>query len=315
MSEFGFIEHIKNLFSDVPARGFEGIGDDCAVLDTGAGESLVFTTDTLVENVHFLRSAASPFETGRKSLAVNLSDVAAMGAEPVATLLSLSLPEDACGAWAGEFMRGYHALAAQWGVTLAGGDTTSSPADIVINVTAIGRVRNSNIKRRSAAVAGDAVMVCGMLGASAEGLRDILAGKNDTPFAAVHLNPEPQIREGVWLGARDEVHAMMDLSDGLASDLEHILKASGVAAEIETRLIPCVSDVQTAVCGGEDYKLLFTVADGAAESLQQAFAAEFGYAPSLIGRVTPALSARQQSIIWMEDGVRINPDWHGFTHF
>ena len=314
MSEFGFIEGIKKLFSSLPERGFEGIGDDCAVLDIGGGESLVFTVDTLAEDVHFLRASSSAYEIGAKSLAVNLSDVAAMGAEPVASLLSLSLPADACGEWAGEFMRGYHALSEQWGVALAGGDTTSSKTGITISITAIGRVRNEHIKRRSAAVAGDVVMVCGELGASAAGLRDILDGDTDTPFAIVHRNPVPQIEEGRWLGAHKEVHAMMDLSDGLASDLRHILKASHTGAEIETANIPYATDTATAVCGGEDYKLLFTVAAASAESLQREFALRFGYAPSVVGRIRP-VSEYGEEICWLENGVRIFPDWQGFSHF
>ena len=140
MTEFGFIDHIKELFAALPDNGFEGIGDDCAVLPVGEGESLVFTTDMLAEGVHFLRPATSPRELGRKSLAVNLSDVASMGARPVATLLSLSLPADTAGTWAEEFMLGYRELSEEFGVTLAGGDTTRSAAGITINVTAIGVV-------------------------------------------------------------------------------------------------------------------------------------------------------------------------------
>ena len=120
MTEFGFIDRIKDLFATLPDNGFEGIGDDCAVLPVGGGESLVFTTDMLAEGVHFLRAATSSRELGRKSLAVNLSDVASMGARPVATLLSLSLPDDATGAWAEEFMHGYRELSQEFGVTLAG---------------------------------------------------------------------------------------------------------------------------------------------------------------------------------------------------
>ena len=140
MTEFGFIDSIKTLFAPLPDNGFEGIGDDCSVLSVGGGESLVFTADLLTEGVHFLRTATSPRELGRKSLAVNLSDVAAMGARPVATLLSIALPADAADAWAAEFMLGYRELSEEFGVTLAGGDTTRSAAGITINVKAIGRI-------------------------------------------------------------------------------------------------------------------------------------------------------------------------------
>ena len=155
MTEFGFIDRIKDLFATLPDNGFEGIGDDCAVLPVGGGESLVFTTDMLAEGVHFLRTATSARELGRKSLAVNLSDVASMGARPIATLLSLSLPDDATGAWAEEFMQGYRELSQEFGVTLAGGDTTRSAAGITINVTAIGRIADADADIRTAACAGE----------------------------------------------------------------------------------------------------------------------------------------------------------------
>lgn len=231
MTEFGFIDRIKDLFATLPDNGFEGIrATNCArTARRAAGESLVFTTDMLAEGVHFLRAATSSRELGRKSLAVNLSDVASMGARPVATLLSLSLPDDATGAWAEEFMQGYRELSQEFGVTLAGGDTTRSAAGITINVTAIGRAADTHIKRRSGAHPGDVIFTAGALGASGAGLRDILAGRYDTPAAAVHRNPRPQVAEGVWLGQRHEVHAMMDISDGLASDIRHIMERSASA--------------------------------------------------------------------------------------
>ena len=126
MTEFGFIDSIRRLFAELPDNGFEGIGDDCAVLPLGDGTSLLFTADLLTEGVHFLRAATTARELGRKSLAVNLSDIAAMGARPVATLLSLELPADAEDAWTAEFMEGYRELSARYGAALVGGDTTRS---------------------------------------------------------------------------------------------------------------------------------------------------------------------------------------------
>lgn len=156
----------------------------------------------------------------------------------MATLLSLSLPADTAGTWAEEFMLGYRELSEAFGVTLAGGDTTRSAAGITINVTAIGRIADAHIKRRSGARPGDAILVAGELGLSGAGLHDILAGRYDTPAAAAHRNPLPQVAEGIWLGARSEVHAMMDLSDGLASDIRHIMERSGVGAAIDIGRIP-----------------------------------------------------------------------------
>lgn len=310
MTEFGLIEHIARRFSDLPTNGFEGIGDDCAVLSIGGGESLVFTADLLVEGIHFLRSAATPREVGHKALAVNLSDVAAMGARPVATLLSVALPPDATGAWIEEFMEGYHALSEQFGVALVGGDTTASKNGITINVTAIGRAADTHIKRRSTAHPGDTLLVAGLLGESGAGLQDILAGDTDTPFAAIHRNPQPQVAEGIWLGARAEVHAMMDLSDGLASDIRHIMERSGMGVEIDIERIPSPVDTKTAVCAGEDYKLLLTAEPAATEQLCNEFRTQFGTQLYPIGRITATAE-----LIWLRGGKPDPIDWQGFRHY
>lgn len=312
MTEFGFIEHVARLFADADRHGWEAIGDDCTVLPVGS-EALALTADLLAEGVHFLRDGISARELGRKSLAVNLSDVAAMGLRPRATLLSIALPADAGEEWAREFAAGYRELAAEYDVALVGGDTTASKNGITINVTAIGRGPLSHVKRRSAARAGDIVFVGGELGASALGLKDILEGRHDTPLAAAHRDPVPQVFEGEWLGGRAEVHAMMDLSDGLASDLCHILRASGCGAEITVEDIPAAKgDVATAVCGGEDYKLLFTVEAEAADGLQRDFAERFGRPVYRIGRITRAAAP---AIRWIDRDREIMPSWRGFEHF
>lgn len=317
MTEFGFIDRIRTLFAALPDNGFEGIGDDCAVLPVGKGadgeeQVLLFTADLLTEGVHFLRHATPARELGRKALAVNLSDIAAMGAQPVATLLSIALPRDAAGAWAEKFMEGYRELSERYATALVGGDTTRSESGITINVTAIGRAPAAHVKRRSDARPGDIIFAGGELGASGAGLRDILAGRLDTPLATAHRNPEPQVAEGLWLGARSEVHAMMDLSDGLASDLGHILERSAVGAEIDLERIPVAagSDLRTAACGGEDYKLLFTAAPDAAGELAAAFRARFGRPVHPIGRITAG-----RELVWMRGGRPEPLDWHGFTHY
>lgn len=312
MTEFGFIDAIRTLCADLPRNGFEGIGDDCAVLPVGDGESLVFTADLLTEGVHFLRAATTPEELGGKALAVNLSDVAAMGARPVATLLSIALPADATEEWAARFMDGYHALAARYGVALIGGDTTRSESGIAINVTAIGRAPDGHLKRRSAAVAGDVLFVTGRLGASGAGLRDLLSGTYDTPLAAEHRNPRPQVEEGQWLGARPEVHAMMDISDGLASDVCHIMECSGAGAVIDLERIPVAAgaDLRTAACGGEDYKLLLTAAPDAAARLVSEYGARFGEPLYEVGRIVAG-----DGLTWRRDGAEVRLDWRGFEHY
>lgn len=310
MTEFGLIESIKALFGSIPTSGFEGIGDDCSVLPIGNGEALLFSTDMLVEDVHFLRAAATPYEVGRKSLAVNLSDVAAMGAKPVATLLSVALPSDATSEWIEEFTRGYHSLSDEWQVALVGGDTTASKAGITINVVAIGRAPMHCIKRRSAATIGDTILCNGMLGDSAAGLQDILSGKTATEAAQIHKNPTPQIAEGIWLGQRCEVHAMMDISDGVASDIRHIMQQSAVGADIRIESIPTKVDIRTAVCGGEDYKLLLTADTAKVEELCRDYYKHFGSKLYAIGNITDTKDLR-----WLNNGHAEFNDWCGFRHY
>lgn len=310
MTEFGLIDTIRRMFAAIPRNGFDDIGDDCTALPLGDGSSLVFTTDLLAENIHFLRRAGSPGELGGKALAVNLSDVAAMGARPVATLLSLAIPRDLPEGWSEAFMEGYRSLSQRYGVGLVGGDTTASDSGLVINVTAIGRVADGCVKRRSDARPGDLIAVGGPLGESGAGLRDILEGRYDTPLARIHRNPVPQVAEGIWLGERPEVHAMMDISDGIASDLRHILRRSGVGARIDIESIPTPVSVETAVTGGEDYKLLFTFAAERAEALARDYAARFGEGFHVIGRITSG-----DRLEWLRDGVPQQVDWQGFRHY
>lgn len=308
-SEFSFIGDIATLFATLPHHGFEPIGDDCTVIDMGE-DAMVMTTDMVVEDVHFLRAASTAEEVGRKSLHVNLSDVAAMGAKPVATLLSIALPESAQGAWAEAFMRGYHAVAEREGVALVGGDTTASRDRITINVVAIGRAPKDNIKRRAAARVGDIIAVTGKLGASSKGLVDIMFGDLDTTAARHHRTAQARTTEGAWLGTRSEVHAMMDISDGIASDIKHIMEQSNVGAEIDTALIPTDYDLRYAIGGGEDYELLLTVAEDGFDDVAKALYVATGTTLTAIGRITDSHELR-----WLDEGTPTEIDIEGFTHF
>ena len=308
-TEFGFIGDIAKMFATLPHNGFEPIGDDCTVLDIGE-EVLVMSTDMLIEDVHFLRSASSAEEVGHKSLMVNISDVAAMGATPIATLLSLSLPETAQGEWMDEFMRGYHAASSKHGIALVGGDTTASRDKIAINVVAIGRAPKQNIKRRSAAKVGDVVCVTGTLGTSSKGLVDIMFGDLNTAAAKAHRIAQARITEGTWLGSKEEVHAMMDISDGVASDIRHIMESSGVGAEIDIKLIPTDYDIRFATTGGEDYELLLTIAEEHFETIAEAFTAATGTSLTAIGRITEG-----SDLVWLEDGMPSDIELRGFSHF
>ena len=175
---------------------------------------------------------------------------------------------------------------------------------------ALGRAADAHLKRRSDARPGDVIFTAGELGTSGAGLQDILAGRCDTPAAAVHRNPQPQVAEGIWLGERPEVHAMMDISDGIASDLRHILHQSGVGAEVDTECIPTPVDLETAVSGGEDYKLLFTVAPESANTLLSNYRLRFGDEFHFIGRITGG-----NHLEWLRNGTPLPVDWQGFRHY
>lgn len=308
-SEFSFIDNIAKTFGALPHNGFEPIGDDCTVLDMGT-DALVISTDMLVEDVHFLRGASSPEEVGYKSLMVNLSDVAAMGATPTAVLLSLSLSETTQGEWVDGFMRGFYEGCAKYGVALVGGDTTASRDKVCINVVAIGRAPKANLKRRSAAQVGDIICVTGKLGISSKGLVDIMFGDLNTVAAKAHRRAQARIEEGKWLGECEAVHAMMDVSDGVASDIKHIMEQSGVGAEIELQNIPADYDIRYATTGGEDYELLLTIAPDRFEEVAKTLYDATGTTLTAIGRITADNELR-----WLDKGVPSELELRGFTHF
>ena len=297
------------MFGALPHHDFEPIGDDCTVLPMG-DEALVMTTDMLIEDIHFLRGASSAEEVGEKSLMVNISDVAAMGAKPVATLLSIALPESAQGEWSEQFMSGYYEASKREGVALVGGDTTASRDKIAINVVAIGRAPLSNIKRRSDAKVGDAICITGKLGISSKGLVDIMFGDLNTAAAKAHRRAQARTREGLFLGTCNEVHAMMDISDGIASDIKHIMERSKVGARIELNTIPTDYDIRYATTGGEDYELLLTVAPESVESLAKALYKATGTTLTKIGEITDT-----KDVEWLEDGKPTELELKGFTHF
>ena len=317
--EFDFIESIREMFADMPKRGFEGIGDDCAVLPIG-DEALVFTSDMLNEGVHFLTDKSTAYQIGYKSLIVNISDVAAMGAKPVATLLSLALPKERFGEWSQDFIKGYYAASKKYGVILVGGDTTKSESGVCVSVTAIGRAPKANIKRRKGAKVGDIVMVTGELGASAAGLRDVLAGKLRTRNAKIHLMPEAQVAEGEWLGKQECVHAMCDVSDGVASDMQHIVDESKRKVVVVAKNIPIAKGAtwQDAFEGGEDYKLLITVDKSQADNLAKRFERKFGTPLYNIGRVVGiGFGGSFDFGLETEDGevITLSTGWGGYHHF
>lgn len=351
LGEFDLIERIAAMGGSLPS-GVVGIGDDCAVIPSKAGQDTLVSADMLIEDVHFRRDLTSAYDLGWKSAAVNVSDIAAMGGRPEATFLSFALPASLGDRWRLDFMKGYMELCSRYGVSLLGGDTTSSPDRLCINVTVMGTCPHGRAVRRNGAKVGDVICVTGTLGDSAAGLRLLLgfasssaavssapaassaassaafaglsaassaaAGPTDSDLDFLircHRLPVPMVEAGLELASLAGVHAMMDISDGVASDLRHILHASGVGAQVYLDCLPFSASLERvclarswdkyelALCGGEDYHLLFT-ADPATplEKLR--------HACHIIGKIT----ADPDSLEWI-GGDGKSADYIGFRHF
>lgn len=287
-----------------------GIGDDCAVLRRGGGLVELVTTDALIEGVHFDSAWHPPRLLGRKAAAVNLSDIAAMGGTPRYAFLSLGLPGDYETGWLTEFMTGFLEKLAEFGTHLVGGDTVRSPQGTVLSVTVLGEAIESEVLLRSTARVGDLVLVSGPLGEAAAGLELSRRGHYFTPASpwvrllAAHLDPQPEIALGRVLAGSGLVSALMDLSDGLATDLANLCRESGMGAEVDNAALPISPDTRQAagllqtkdatwaLAGGEDYRLLLTVAPGQLETLSRLVRQELGRELFPVGRIVAAPGVR-----------------------
>jgi thiamine-monophosphate kinase len=309
MNEFELITRLTRGLA-TNAEVITGPGDDCAVLESGQPDRvLLFKTDAVVEGIHFLPSAP-PESIGHKALGRVLSDVAAMGGRPIAALVTLALPTQFDPESIQKIYDGMNTLARRYGVAIVGGETTSNPERLLISVALIGDAARDKFVPRSAARVGDALFVTGELGGS-------LAGR--------HLEFEPRVAEGRWLAENFSIHAMIDLSDGLAGDLRHILEQSGTGAELLRRAIPISraarrrtgpeqsgkTPLLAALTDGEDYELLFAVASGDAVALADAWRKQFpNVRLSCIGKITAEKGLKLRN----ENGIRAL-EAHGYVHF
>ena len=319
MGEFDLIKRYfsrKSLQNDVSLS----VGDDCAITSIPSGYQLAITTDTLVEGTHFLPSI-SPAALAYKSVAVNLSDLAAMGATPTWMSLALTLPEIK-EAWLAEFSQSLFAILDRYGVSLIGGDTTKGPLSITL--TAQGFLPENQGLFRHQAKAGDWIFVSGFLGDSAAGLDLLLQNckienESDRYFIQRHLHPTPRVELGLALRAFS--CCALDISDGLLADLEHILERSQVGAEIYLENLPlshhlCTQYEQTqaekfALTGGEDYELCFTVSEEKRKEMEQVLRSQ-GIKVTCIGQILPATSG----LNLLKNGKKIALPTHiGFDHF
>ncbi len=260
-TEKAVIERIRRAAAKTRRYGL-GIGDDCAVLPMPRGHEALVTTDFTLEDVHFRRAWHPADSVGHRCLARGLSDIAAMGGMPRAAFLSLAVPEELPQRWIADFTRGLLLLARHSGVQLAGGDTAESPGGILADIVVLGSVAAGKAVLRSGARPGDLIYVTGTLGESVAALNALQAGKKLRPKShPKHFYPQPRLAVGRFLREKKIATSMIDLSDGLSTDLGHICDESGTGAVVYAEALPGVrnnNDLPLALHGGEEYELLFT---------------------------------------------------------
>ncbi len=335
IGEFGLIERIKQriekayVSKSALASLVVGIGDDAAVIRSDAGKMLVATTDMLVEGVHFDLKTSSPYDVGWKAMAVNLSDIAAMGALPRYGLVVLGLPVDTPVETVDNLIKGALDLAKKFKVFFIGGDIVTSPKNLVVNLTAWGVISKDKILKRSGARVGDRIMVTGTLGDSTAGLailkrRKKIGNRWEKYLVKRHQRPFPRVRESGIIAARKWANSMIDSSDGLALSLKFICGASRVGAKVWLNKIPVSSALRRmsltggkpssyfGLYGAEDYELVFTVPKGKEKKVIKAISGELGTNVTIIGEIVP----HKRGISLIDNQERIsNLELKGYEHF
>ncbi len=327
VGEFGLIDLIGDgVFA--PEHIVRGIGDDCAVLPYDAKTYQLLSCDMLNEGIHFLLDKITPYQLGYKAVAVSLSDIAAMGGSPTNIVLSIGLTEAVTVEWWREFYRGVSAICQRYQVNIAGGDTTKSVGSLSINVTALGLVAKEDLRLRSMAKAGDKIFVTGPLGASRAGLELLWHPEKTFAGAAIllqeHLQPEPCCQEVRWLNEAcgSSLHALNDISDGLASECLEIASASQVGAVLDYEAIPVRPETlalaeschldgrQWALYGGEDYQLVGTLEAHNALQAAERYHSLSGKTLHFLGEMTA------EAGLWLKKGQALEPVLtKGYVHF
>lgn len=328
IGESRLIQRIADTYPSAHSSIIVGIGDDAAALEVSSQNLLLATSDLLVEDVHFDLSFTNSYYLGRKALAVNLSDIAAMGGTPRYFLTSLALPPHLPLPWVDDLYRGMMELADEYSTALIGGDTNASPGKLMIAITALGEIDPDKLIRRSGAQAGDGIYVTGTLGDAALGLLLLRNAPPDNPLASdntltlKHLSPLPRIKEGKTLADHHLPSAMIDISDGLVTDLRRILTASNTGATVflsqlprsealeHNLLYPEKTKIDCVLGGGEDYELLFTVAPSKEQELLR-LGEKAGLPITKIGDVNTS-----QELVVLDHDQRPYPAAHlGYDHF
>ncbi len=327
IGERGLLSILKKNFSRVERPDvLRGIGEDCAVIPISRTRCLLVTTDTLVEGIHFRLDYTTPYLLGKKAMAVNLSDVASMGGVPTHAFLNLALPERMSVSFVHQLAQGINFWCRRYSVPIIGGDTVSCPYGVVLTITVLGKGYKGKIALRSGAREGDLIFVSGYLGDAAAGLA--LLGEKRRPGTAyrrlfrAHLDPIPQLELGRYLAEHKLASAMIDLSDGLATDLAHIAEESGVAAEIDAGKLPIstacrklarksgASALAWALFGGEDYGILFIVSPDNDEEIRKELKSLTKVGPFCVGKIV-----RGRGVFLRENGYRKDITHNGFDHF
>ncbi|MBN2038822.1 MAG: thiamine-phosphate kinase [Spirochaetes bacterium] len=307
IGEFGFIKKVTSDSVFCPEKILQAAGDDAAVFTSEPGKAIVVTTDILIENIHFIRNKISPEDLGHKAITVNLSDIAAMGANPEHAFVSLGIPEDLPSGYLERFYSSLKKTAKQFNVNILGGDTSASGLYLIINIALTGTSSPDNILYRHKAVPGDIIYSTGLLGSSRAGLQLLLDGitkpdNNQTKLINAHTRPYPYVTEGMFLSQMKGTRAAIDVSDGLVSDIGHIADESNCGFILESDLIP-VSDslkefcfqhsydlTDYAISGGEDYVLIFTVDSSCAKDVEKYYYSKFNKLIYRIGVITESKS-------------------------
>ncbi len=322
IGEFNLIKRLSNNFVKLKRPVIVGIGDDCAVLNSSGSRLQLVTTDMLVEDVHFRLSTASPFQIGWKSLAANISDIAAMGGEPTYAFVSIGLPKNTGVDFVDDVYLGMKAIADKYSVDVVGGDTVSSP-QVIINIALLGEVEPENYKLRSGAKEGDYIFVTGDVGGSSAGL-EILEKKLPIKGTDKHLMPIPRVKEGRLLAQSRYVTSMIDISDGVSSEIHHICEQSNTGAKIIMKDIPLSENTYKvakltgknpydfALYGGEDYELLFTCRPDATSYVKELVEKNCETSLTCIGYITASC---QSLTIEDENGVSLPLKPSGYNHF
>ncbi|SMB94656.1 thiamine-phosphate kinase [Desulfonispora thiosulfatigenes DSM 11270] len=328
IGEFGFIKRVTKDSIFNPSEIIVGIGDDCAVLPLDEKNYLLASCDMLIENVHFLKNKSTPYQIGYKSVAVNFSDIAAMGGYPTGVMISIGFPKENSLEEIEQVYQGISDICKKYNANIVGGDTVSTKDGLVINVSVFGKVKKEHLHLRSEAKIDDIVFTTGNLGDSAAGLEIVLNNdllleeQSKEKLLLKHYQPEPCLKEVELLNQARGLHALNDISDGLASEAREIAEASNVGIEIyedkiplsneakELALITKKNPLEWALYGGEDFQLVGTIHKDDFEKLNTTYEKVFNRSLYNIGKVT-----KEKGVFLIKDNQRTQLKAGGYNHF